>query len=119
LILKFKQSIHEIFGVAGGFCGLNALRLREGFDRSLFEARTDLDWEVIRPRLELGRQRGLMVEVAPGVWAPTELGFRFLNDLQLLFLPEPETQSSGNALTEALAGSDLCTDRGVAGDSVP
>ena len=100
------------------FC-LNALRLREGFDRSLFEARTDLDWEVIRPRLELGRQRGLMVEVAPGVWAPTELGFRFLNDLQLLFLPEPETQSSGNALTEALAGSDLCTDRGVAGDSVP
>lgn len=108
----------EAQDLAFEFC-LNALRLREGFDRGLFEARTGLDWEVIQPRLELARQRGFMVEPVPGAWIPTELGFRFLNDLQLMFLPEPGKPPSREARIAAPAGPDLCTDEGVTGDSEP
>ncbi len=108
----------EAQDLAFEFC-LNALRLREGFDRGLFEARTGLDWEVIRPRLELARQRGFMAEPAPGLWIPTELGFRFLNDLQLMFLPEPGKPPSREARIATPAGPDLCTDEGATGDSEP
>lgn len=66
---------------------LNALRLADGFDETLFEARTGLDAgrlaEAARPSVE----RGLLERDAAGTWRPTELGSRFLNDLQGAFLP--------------------------------
>ncbi len=115
---KAEMRTVEAQDLAFEFC-LNALRLREGFDRGLFEARTGLEWEVIRPRLELARQRGFMAEPAPGTWVPTELGFRFLNDLQLMFLPEPGKPPSREDRIAAAAGPDLCTDEGATGDSEP
>jgi oxygen-independent coproporphyrinogen-3 oxidase len=64
---------------------LNALRLHSGFTAALFEARTGLPFSVASPTVERARQRQLMEQVL-GVWRPTELGRRFLNDLQELFL---------------------------------
>jgi len=69
------------------FC-LNVLRLREGFDAPAFEARTGLPWSAIAPAIERAEARGLLMLGPNGRWVPTELGFRFLNDLQALFLPD-------------------------------
>ncbi len=66
---------------------LNVLRLRQGFHRALFETRTGLQWRELAPRLELARERGLLVQRSDS-WLTSELGWRFLNDLQALFLPE-------------------------------
>lgn len=65
---------------------LNALRLREGFAVSLFEERTGLPVESIDPELRAAQVRGLL-QWTGCAWEPTELGFRFLNDLQEMFLP--------------------------------
>ena len=76
---------------------LNALRLREGFDLSLFTSRTGLPASAIDASMALGVQRGLL-EPMDGVplteggpsqpaWRPTDRGFDFLSDLQALFLP--------------------------------
>ncbi|MEJ2515752.1 MAG: radical SAM family heme chaperone HemW [Gammaproteobacteria bacterium] len=65
---------------------LNALRLSEGFETSLFVARTGLDPVRLGPALEAGSASGLLESVGSG-WRPTDRGRRFLNDLQALFLP--------------------------------
>jgi putative oxygen-independent coproporphyrinogen III oxidase len=67
---------------------LNALRLVAGFDAALFETRTGLPFESIAATLEGLRERGL-VSACGAHWKPTRLGFRFLNELLLAFLPEP------------------------------
>jgi oxygen-independent coproporphyrinogen-3 oxidase len=64
---------------------LNALRLNDGFALHDFEHRTGLTAQAIEPALRLAADRGL-VETTPGGWRPTELGSRFLNDLQGGFL---------------------------------
>jgi putative oxygen-independent coproporphyrinogen III oxidase len=64
---------------------LNALRLNEGFRDECFEQRTGLTMHSVLPRLHAVRERGLL-EAFPGGWQPTELGRRFLNDLQAAFL---------------------------------
>jgi oxygen-independent coproporphyrinogen-3 oxidase len=66
---------------------LNALRLREGFTRADFERATGLAATSIEPPLRKLIARGLIGE-AGGVLKPTELGFRFLNDLQAAFLSD-------------------------------
>jgi oxygen-independent coproporphyrinogen-3 oxidase len=66
---------------------LNALRLRQGFTLAHFAAMTGLAASSLQPLLARLSDRGLMGE-AGGSWRPTELGFRFLNDLQAEFLPE-------------------------------
>jgi len=68
------------------FC-LNALRLVDGFDAALFEARTGLPWCSIEAPLAAAVTRGLIATRA-GRCTPTAFGRRFLNDLQALFLPE-------------------------------
>jgi putative oxygen-independent coproporphyrinogen III oxidase len=68
------------------FC-LNALRLPEGFDPAEFEARTGLARTALAPAAACAAERGLLETVA-GRWRPTAQGWRFLNDLQALFLPE-------------------------------
>ena len=64
---------------------LNALRLNDGFAMRDFEQRTGLVAQIIEPALQRARGRGLLEETAAG-WRPTELGSRFLNDLQGGFL---------------------------------
>lgn len=64
---------------------LNALRLNEGFTIRNFEQRTGLRVEIIEPALQHALGRGLLEKSTAG-WRPTELGSRFLNDLQGGFL---------------------------------
>lgn len=66
---------------------LNALRLPAGFTIDGFEERTGLDYGYVRDRLEKCRETGTLRENGEGSWQPTELGLRFLNDLQAQFLP--------------------------------
>jgi len=67
---------------------LNALRLREGFAPGLFSERTGLPASAMEPGLRRAEQRGLIARTA-GLIVPTELGMRFLNDLQEIFLAGP------------------------------
>jgi oxygen-independent coproporphyrinogen-3 oxidase len=67
---------------------LNNLRLNRGFSLAAFSERTGLTAAALATGLESGRAQGLLAEIEPGVWCPTELGQRFLNDLQAIFLPE-------------------------------
>ena len=64
---------------------MNALRLNEGFDVSLFEERTSLPLFAIHRELEAAARRGLLVREGTRI-APTGLGRRFLNDLLQVFL---------------------------------
>ncbi|MBY0572593.1 MAG: radical SAM family heme chaperone HemW [Undibacterium sp.] len=64
---------------------LNALRLNQGIDSSLFFERTGLLLNSLEAPLALAEQRGLIYRDHLRVM-PTELGRRFLNDLQALFL---------------------------------
>ena len=79
---------------------MNALRLTDGFDSTLFEERTSLSLTGLRAALAEAERRGLLthtlrpdgagVDGQPIVRqriAPTESGRRFLNDLLQLFLP--------------------------------
>jgi oxygen-independent coproporphyrinogen-3 oxidase len=65
---------------------LNALRLCEGFDAALMSERTGVPPAAFEPGLARARERGLL-RVEGGHVRPTQLGLRFLNDLQALFLP--------------------------------
>ena len=66
---------------------LNVLRLTEGFDESLFRERTGLAAEALQPRLAARRKKGFLEQPQSGFWRATELGQRFMNDLQAEFLP--------------------------------
>jgi putative oxygen-independent coproporphyrinogen III oxidase len=65
---------------------LNALRLNEGFTVCDYVLRTGLEIASVEAQLARGQGRGLLTSRADG-WRPTELGRRFLNDLQESFLP--------------------------------
>jgi oxygen-independent coproporphyrinogen-3 oxidase len=66
---------------------LNALRLHRGFDREQFETRTGLPISAVDSSLTRAEARGLLVRREEH-WLASELGRRFLNDLQACFLPE-------------------------------
>ena len=66
---------------------LNALRLRDGFSRGLFAERTGLPLENLENTLAVAEERGLLFRDETQIQA-TERGWRFLNDLLELFLPE-------------------------------
>jgi oxygen-independent coproporphyrinogen-3 oxidase len=63
---------------------LNALRLSDGFLVKTFEERTGLSWESIDQPIKQAISRELLV-MDKGWVRPTPLGFRFLNELLLLF----------------------------------
>ena len=65
---------------------LNALRLTEGFELTLFGERTGLAPEHLTRRLTVAVAKGLIEPLGARV-VPTALGRRFLNELLLLFLP--------------------------------
>ena len=68
---------------------LNALRLTDGFPVTLFQERTGLPLRTIERELDAAEQRGLLTRDHVAI-RPTELGQRFLNDLQELFLADDE-----------------------------
>jgi oxygen-independent coproporphyrinogen-3 oxidase len=82
---------------------LNTLRLPEGFELAGYERATGLPAAAILPKLGGLISRGLLVE-SDGRYRPTELGFRFLNDLQAGFLPEQIGGSPGGELYTAPSG---------------
>jgi oxygen-independent coproporphyrinogen-3 oxidase len=68
---------------------LNALRLSEGVPAGLFSERTGLPMSTIDAASEKAEARGLLQRGVDRI-APTELGRRFLSDLQSLFLPSTQ-----------------------------
>lgn len=68
---------------------LNALRLTGGFEVNLFAERTGLTLNVIEKELLLAEAKGLVYRDHK-IIKPTDLGQRFLNDLQQMFLVDPE-----------------------------
>ncbi len=80
---------------------LNALRLWEGFELGLFESRTGLPAEAARPGLERGLAKGLLETPKPAAWRATQLGRRFLNDAQALFLPASYAHEGGRGAGSA------------------
>jgi oxygen-independent coproporphyrinogen-3 oxidase len=67
---------------------LNVLRLKSPWTSAQFEARTGLPIGAIAAPLQAARARHLLTGSNEGGWQPTELGQRFLNDLQSIFLLE-------------------------------
>lgn len=65
---------------------LNALRLCDGFDPTLFSARTALSWLEVAGKINAAAAEGLL-EVSPRRIAASRQGRRFLNALLQRFLP--------------------------------
>ena len=70
---------------------LNALRLKDGFSIAMFEARTGLSWRDMADTANAAQLKGMLDLTRPGVCRASELGQRFLNELQGLFLPPQST----------------------------
>ncbi|MBO9535742.1 radical SAM family heme chaperone HemW [Herbaspirillum sp.] len=66
---------------------LNALRLTEGFSPNLFAERTGMGLNQIGKHLDLAEEKGMLYR-DHAVIRPTDLGRRFLNDLQEMFLQD-------------------------------
>lgn len=66
---------------------LNALRLQDGFPANLFAERTGMGINNIDAALNQAEQKGLLYRDHMSI-RPTELGRRFLNNLQEMFLVE-------------------------------
>jgi oxygen-independent coproporphyrinogen-3 oxidase len=77
-ILGPEERIFEFF--------LNQLRLYRGVDKAHFTARTGLSWETVAERVQMAVDRGLLQDEGSRL-APTELGWRFSNETQEIFLP--------------------------------
>ncbi|HEY0684402.1 MAG TPA: radical SAM family heme chaperone HemW [Steroidobacter sp.] len=69
---------------------LNSLRLIDGFDEQQFESRTGLPFSTLSRIVAEAQRKGLFELHAPHRWRATPTGQRFLNDLQEMFLPDPE-----------------------------
>ncbi len=76
--LDVPERIFEFF--------LNGLRLREGINLDRFTARTGLPIKSIADLIQQATDKELLEQIDNQLY-PTELGWRFLNDLQGLFLP--------------------------------
>ena len=66
---------------------INALRLTDGFEVRQFSERTGLTLQTVESALDKAEAKGLIHRDHLKI-APTELGRRFLNDLQQIFLPD-------------------------------
>ena len=64
---------------------MNALRLSNGFEKTLFKERTGMPLEAISTGLTEALNKGLLIQNLNRI-QPTELGQRYLNDLLSLFL---------------------------------
>jgi len=64
---------------------LNALRLKSGFTPELYAAHTGQALSSVQSKLDLAASKGLL-EITDQLIRPTQQGFLFLNDLQMIFL---------------------------------
>jgi oxygen-independent coproporphyrinogen-3 oxidase len=87
--IRSGLAIQEEVEIARGELGfefmLNALRLTDGFEANLFAERTGLALNMIDKTLNAAEAKGLLYRDHK-IIRPTELGQRFLNDLQQMFL---------------------------------
>lgn len=87
--VKLGSPIQEEFEIGRDDLGfefmLNALRLNGGFEPNLFAERTGLALNAIEKQLNAAEAKGLLYRDHK-IIRPTELGQRFLNDLQQMFL---------------------------------
>ncbi len=65
---------------------LNTLRLSDGFSEADFVDRTGLSAQDLMSATLSSRKKGLIQRGPDGFWRPTDLGSRFLNDLQSEFI---------------------------------
>jgi oxygen-independent coproporphyrinogen-3 oxidase len=77
-ILSDEELVFEFF--------LNQLRLKDGVSIDDFSARTGLPWNVVEARVVKAVDKGLL-EVRHERVSPTVLGWRFVSDIQQIFLP--------------------------------
>jgi oxygen-independent coproporphyrinogen-3 oxidase len=77
-VLTNEELVFEFF--------LNQLRLKQGVHVDDFGARTGLPWQAVGQRAQEAVDRGLL-EKAGRRLRPTSLGWRFVNDIQQIFLP--------------------------------
>jgi oxygen-independent coproporphyrinogen-3 oxidase len=77
-VLSPEERVFEFF--------LNQLRLRDGVLKSQLQPRTGVAWSTVSHRVQIAVEKGLLTE-ENGVLSPTELGWRFSNEIQALFLP--------------------------------
>lgn len=77
-VLPARERVFEFF--------LNQLRLRGGVQKSMLGPRTGVDWEGVAGRVDQLLSKGLAEECGD-LLVPTELGWRFSNESQALFLP--------------------------------
>ncbi len=82
--LQFKPQMIDEAAKAFEFM-LNVLRLKQGIRPTLLTERTQLTWSYLEKPLHEAKKRGLIISDET-VFKPTELGYRFLNDLVSLFL---------------------------------
>jgi coproporphyrinogen III oxidase-like Fe-S oxidoreductase len=80
---------------------LNVLRLTDDFGEGEFVARTGLAFASIACAIDEAQRKRLLEREASGRWRVTELGQRFLNDLQALFLPERADDRQSDATPAA------------------
>jgi putative oxygen-independent coproporphyrinogen III oxidase len=80
---------------------LNVLRLTDDFAVADYESRTGLAFATIADAVAAAERKGLLQRVEAGRWRVTELGQRFLNDLQALFLPAGQTLEAQSGATGA------------------
>ena len=66
---------------------LNALRLKAGFEKILYPLHSGQALDSIQHKLDQAVEKGLL-EITAEQIRPTEQGYLFLNDLQMLFLDE-------------------------------
>lgn len=87
--IRLGAPVQEEFEIAREDMGfefmLNTLRLHEGFDPRLFFERTGMGLNAIEKTLNEAEAKGLLFRDHT-IIRPTELGQRFLNDLQEMFL---------------------------------
>lgn len=79
---------------------LNSLRLIDGFALPEFEARTALPWQTVAGAVADLVARGLL-QVEGKICRPTALGFTFLNDVLMAFLPQSTETRELSALSTA------------------
>ena len=66
---------------------LNQLRLKDGVYIDDFSPRTGLDWKVVESRVRQAVDKGLL-EIHDRRVKTTRLGWKFVNDIQQMFLPD-------------------------------
>ncbi len=77
-VLTDDERVFEFF--------LNQLRLKQGLYIDDFGPRTGLQWEIVESRVQKAIDADLL-EVVDKRLRPTSLGWKFVNDIQQMFLP--------------------------------